>query len=130
MQIKRETGFTLQEILFEVNIVFAFVRFYSRSLQNSLTDLLGQVILPVESLDIEQAQVLVHHVITVCLSEVNLTDFLQNKVLALTLEAHDAEDDCVAGSIIPTRLLIRVDFIWDRTCVDKHSSIVFKDEAL
>ena len=64
-------------------------RYYYASFKHLLSDFLHQVLMPVEGLDIERGQILLHHAIAVSMSEINLLDALQDQVVSNALETHD-----------------------------------------
>ena len=95
-----------------------------------LCHLLEQILLPVESLDLERVQIRLHHVRAVCLTEVDLPDALKDQVAADPLEAHDRVDQSVPRCIVSARVLVAVDRVRHGRSVHKDAAVSPEDGAL
>lgn len=95
-----------------------------------LGDSFKQILLPVESLQVELVQVLLHHIFAVGFAEMNLLDLLHDEVVADFLQANDLVDKIVASGVVLLRILVYVDFIWDGGAVDEDAALLSEDKAL
>ena len=73
--------------------------------------------MPVQGLDVERGQILLHHAVAVSTSEIDQAHALQEQVVSRAFEAHDLPDQSVTICIVTPRILILVDIVRYTRCV-------------